>query len=237
MSQLTLRDPGASPDFAGDKILTILIEESETSELPTPTPPPPTPTPTVTPTPYAPTSLEGDRPLAQISAAERSNFFNAAPDLVIDPAQSYTAIISTSQGNMTVELAADEAPLAVNNFVVIANLGFYDGLPVNQVTPGQFVVIGSPDNTPANDIGYAHDAETGTDLALAAGMVGYIPVQNAPSDPVRSSGSQLLFTLIAPPANVTQDLSFFGQITEGIEVLEQLTAEDTIESITIEEGE
>lgn len=52
-----------------------------------------------------------------------------------------------------------------------------------------------------------------------------------------ASGSQLLLTLIAPPANVTQDLSFFGQITEGIDILEQLTAQDMIESITIEEGE
>ena len=39
--------------------------------------------------------------------------------------------------------------MAVNNFVTLADLGFYDGLPVNQIIPDQVVIVGSPDNDPA----------------------------------------------------------------------------------------
>lgn len=234
LSQITLRDPNTMPDFEGDALETVTIEETDESVLPTPTPAPPTPTPTATPTPYAPTSAEdGERPLAEIPVEERTNYFNTPPEMEIDASQAYTAVISTSQGDMTATLHADSAPMAVNNFVVLSELGFYDDSPINAVNPGQAMVIGAPDNTPANDVGYQFDAEMGITETITLGSFAYIPMAMEDGS-VRSSGSQLLIALVEPPQGVADQYSFFGQITDGLDVLETLTISDTVTTITIE---
>ncbi len=231
LGELTRRDPNQAPDFEGDLIESITIEEGDKSLLPTPTPLPPTPTP------FPPTNMEdnGDRPLAQLTPEERVDYFNAPPEMTIDPSKTYTATIKTSKGDMVVALEAEQAPKAVNNFVTLANLGFYDGTPVNQVTPGQVVIIGSPDNQPTSDAGYQFDAETNLDVIPAVGSVAYIPSQATASDPILHSSSQLLIALIDPPVEANADFSFFGQVVDGVDVLTALTAEDTIDEIVITE--
>ena len=232
LSQLTLRDPSQSPGFDGDLIKTIRIETAQASELPTPTPMPPTPTP------YPPSALDAaDRPLAAVAPAERSNYFSAPPEMVIDVEAGYVATIATTAGDMVFELAADLAPVAVNNFVLLADLGFYDGLPINQISPDQVVIIGSPDSNPLNDAGYKFDAELGLDVELAKGVMAYIPFQNTPGEPIAASSSQLLIALIAPPPESNDSFSFFGTLIEGEDVLDALTMEDIIESITVEVSE
>ncbi|MEM7534982.1 MAG: peptidylprolyl isomerase [Chloroflexota bacterium] len=234
LDQITRRDPNSNPGFGGDVIETVLIEESDESILATPTPAPPTPTPLPTPTPFAASSVDADeRPLAAMEPAERANYFNAPPEVVIDETQTYKAIITTSQGEMTLELYADQAPVSVNNFVLLSNLGFYDGVPVNQVIPDQVTIFGSPDNNPLSDAGYQLTGEKGSDIELAIGMIAYVPTGNG----TVSSSSQLLLALIVPPPQALQDFSFFGQVVEGVDVLTALTAADTIDKIEIVEGE
>jgi peptidylprolyl isomerase/peptidyl-prolyl cis-trans isomerase B (cyclophilin B) len=233
LSRLTRRDPSAQPDFVGDELYTVLIEESDTSILPTPTPSPPTATPTTTPTPYAPTSLEGERPLATVPAPERVNYFNVAPEMVIDTALTYTATISTNKGDLVVTLYDDAAPVAVNNFVVLANLGYYDETPVSLVQPNDSIIIGAPDDNPLNDAGYKLPAEIGAVLETNVGAITYIPIEQAADGTILSSSSQLLIALVQPPAQINAQLAFFGQVVEGVDILPQLTTEDTIQTITI----
>lgn len=232
LNAITLRDPGNPDGFAGDEIFTILIEETESSTLPEPTSAPPTPTPLPTPTPYAPTGLEdGANPLTDLDPSDRAGVFNTAPDVVIDTEKSYSAVISTSQGDLTVELYADEAPVAVNNFVVLAELGYYDGQNVALVNP-EIALIGAPNpDDPTQDVGYLFNAEKGITKELNIGSMAYLPNRD---DPRQSSGSQILLALIPPPRGVEAQFSFFGQVVEGEDVLTSLTIEDTIESITIE---
>jgi cyclophilin family peptidyl-prolyl cis-trans isomerase len=233
LSRLTRRDPSTQPDFVGDELYTVLIEESDTSTLPTPTPSPPTATPTTTPTPYAPTSLEGERPLATVPAPERVNYFNVAPEMVIDTDLTYTATISTSKGDLVVALNDDAAPIAVNNFVVLANLGYYDETPVSLVQPDDSIIIGAPDDNPLNDAGYKIAAEIGAVTETNVGSITYIPIEQNADGTILSSSSQLLIALVQPPPQINAQLAFFGQITEGVDLLPQLTTDDTIISITI----
>ncbi len=230
LAQITRVDPSNPTGVQADTLYTVLIEETDESVLP---PPAPTPTPTVTPTPFAATSLDvAARPLATVLPAERANYFNTAPEMVIDTAKQYTATMKTSQGDVVIALAADEAPISVNNFVVLANLGFYDGAPINQVNPAELIVVGSPNNDPLSDAGYKISAEVGLTNTLEAGAVAYVPFRTAPPN---HSSSQLLIALMAPPAEANADFSFFGRVVSGIEFLAQLTDQDVIESITIEE--
>lgn len=225
LAQLTLRDPSTNPDFEGDELSTVTIEESEQSELP---PPPPTPTP------FAPTAqADGARPLADIPAEERAGYFNAAPEMVLDTSKLYTATITTPAGDLTMVLDAESAPIAVNNFVTLANLGFYDGLPVNLAQPGQFIIVGSPNNLPTGDAGYGFDAEVNTAVPPLAGAVAYNQMQGRSG----FSSSQIVIILSDLPAEASQELSFFAQIVESDDVLAQLATGDVIESITIAVGD
>lgn len=229
LSKLTLRDPSANPTEPGNVIQTITIEESDTSLLPTPTPLPPTPTP------FPPTSMQGDRPLADLPGEEKANIFNTAPDMVIDAAKSYTATVATSQGEFVMSLFDDDAPVAVNNFVVLANLGFYDNTPVNDVSPEQLVVIGAPSNDPTMDAGYTFKPEVGLPQTLDVGAVAYRSLTQDADGSVIASGSQLFLALSPPPADVNEAYSFFGKVVEGVDILSSLTISDTIQKITIEE--
>lgn len=226
LNSLTLRDPNMAPDFEGNTLYTVIIDESDESTLP---PPPPTPTP------FAPSSLDtSTRPLADVEPDTRAGYFNTAPDLVIDTAKQYTATITTSKGDMVVALYDDNAQVAVNNFVLLAKLGFYDNTYVNQISPGQLVIIGSPNNTPGGDAGYQVSAEVDVPIDMAVGVLGYVPIQGMM--PPVSNSSQLLIALIVPPDEANSVYSFFGQITTGVDVLTELTAEDMIETITITES-
>ena len=235
LNTLTLRDPNMRPDYRGDLIYTITIQEWNLSYLPTPTPVPPTPTPLPTPTPFAPTDINPQgRPLAELTLDARANYFNIPPEMEIDTTQQYIATFTTDKGDLVAELYAEQAPVAVNNFIALVNLGFYDGMPVNQVIPGQVAIIGSPDNNPRNDAGYRLQAEIGTDIALDYGSLGYVSFEQ---NPVISSSSQLLIALIAPAPQAGLDFSFFGKFIQGTEINETLTTDDVVEKIEITVGE
>ncbi len=229
LGDLTRRDPGQDPEFDGDLIKSITIEEASESILPTPTPLPPTPTP------YPPTNMQddGDRPLATVPVAERTAYFNSEPAMVIDTEKNYQARITTGKGDLVIDLYDDIAPVAVNNFVVLANLGFFDGIPVNQIVPEQVVIIGSPGGSPDSDAGYQLGAELDLDVIPAKGALAYIPMQGS----TLSSSSVMLLALIDPPVEANSAYSFFGQTVEGVDLLDELTGDDVIESIVIEVSE
>ena len=238
LDDITRRDPQQAPDFEGDLIQSVTIEERDSSVLPTPSPSPPTATPTPTPTPFAPSDVDGsadgsNRLLADLPAPDRIAYFNVEPALVIDTELTYQAVISTTQGELTMDLFVDKAPLAVNNFVLLANLGLFDGTPVNQVTPGEALIFGALDNTPTGDAGYLLNSETPTDVDLVKGVVSYIPLQIQPPDPTVSSSSIILVALGEVPQDVLGLYGFFGQISAGLDVLDLLTITDQIVSVTI----
>lgn len=226
LALITRRDPQQNPDFLGEPLLSVTIEETDTSALPTPLPPTPTPTP------FAPNALDAStRPLADLKPEEKSKYFNTAPQQVVE-AKIITSTVLTSQGVFTVELRGDIAPIAVNNFVLLADLGFYDNTPVNYVEAGTFFVIGAPGNNLDSDVGYQFVPETNLPVSGTVGLMAFVPVRQA-ADFIYASGSQILVTLSPPPDGVNLNYGFFGRVTEGADVLASLTLSDTIQSVTI----
>lgn len=215
---LTLRNPGGDPPptFEGDKLKRVIIEEIRESLLP-----PPAPTPMLMP----PESME-DRPLASLPIDQRENLYNAKPDMVIDPSRSYRAIVTTTRGEFTIQLNASIALESVNNFIVLVELGYYDGFPINFVTPNELVLFGSPGANPVSDVGYGVPLEFG--METRRGSVGFWFRQEW----LRLSGSQV-YIMLHVPEGFNQYFTVFGEVVEGIEVVEQLTAEDSIEFIAI----
>lgn len=215
---LTLRDPAQNPDFDGDELITIEIEKVEASLLPTPT---------ATPVGVIP-QLEGGRIYTHLALSDRENLFNGKPEMVIDPTQSYQAQIETSKGTIIVELRPDEAPDLVNNFYVLANIGYWDRFPVVHVEAETFLLTGSPSGETTSDVGYTLEVEG--ELTNSEGAVGYW----YRPDLMAASGSQVYILMTDMSQYLDEYPTVFGYVTEGMDVVRGLTTEDVILSIVVE---
>jgi peptidyl-prolyl cis-trans isomerase B (cyclophilin B) len=147
--------------------------------------------------------------------------------MLIDTGKEYTATIETERGNMILELFASDVPNTVNNFVFLANDGFYDGTTFHRVVPGFVVQGGDPTGTGRGNPGYAFADE----FSEHTHLTGALSMANSGSD---TNGCQFFITF-APEHGLDGKHSVFGQITDGMDVLEQIEQGDVIIRITIEE--
>lgn len=145
--------------------------------------------------------------------------FTDCPPMTIDPSRQYLAILHTEKGDIMLELFADLAPLAVNNFVFLARQGWYDGVTFHRVIPGYVVQAGDPSGTGLGGPGYAFDNEI-SDLKF--GRPGVVGMANAGPG---SNGSQFFITFTAAP-HLNGSYTIFGQVISGMEVLAQLAPRD-----------
>ena len=73
--------------------------------------------------------------------------YSAAPPMTIDPSKNYTATVVTTAGTFTIALDAKTAPVTVNNFVFLADKGFYHCVIFHRVIPSFMDQTGDPTGT------------------------------------------------------------------------------------------
>lgn len=157
--------------------------------------------------------------------------FSGCPALQIDPDKQYFAILHTEKGDIKIELFADKAPLAVNNFIFLARQGWYDGITFHRVLKGYVAQAGDPSGTGFGGPGYAFDNEIHPDLTFdGPGVVG---MANAGPG---SNGSQFFITF-APAPNLNGGYTIFGRVVEGMQVAESLTLRDPSQSLDLPPGD
>jgi len=172
----------------------------------------------------------GDRPLAQVPAAQRANLFKAAPPMTIDAKRSYVATITTGKGVIVVALDASAAPQTVNNFVFLANQGFFDGLTFHRVAPGFVIQGGDPLGTGTGGPGYTVPAEI--KLPHVEGAIAMARLGDQQNPQRVSSGSQFYITL-APTPQLDGAYTAFGKVTSGMDVVKKIAIGDVIQKIVI----
>jgi cyclophilin family peptidyl-prolyl cis-trans isomerase len=165
-------------------------------------------------------ALGGERPLAEVPLAERNDFYESYPEMVIDTAKNYEAVIQTAKGEMRLRLFDDEAPLAVNNFVFLATQGFYDGTTFHRVMPDFMAQGGDPSGTGSGGPGYAFEDET--DNGLTFDRRGLLAMAN--SGPA-TNGSQFFITFNETPW-LDGGHTIFGELIEGDETLSAISLRD-----------
>jgi len=176
--------------------------------------------------PTSPTTTVPANPL------DRNDMYSEPPEMQIDPSRTYVATISTAKGDVVVQLDAGAAPLTVNNFVFLANLGFYDNLTFHRVEPGFVVQGGDPRGTGSGGPGYTIPAEI--QLSHVEGAIA-MARQSDEVNPTRaSSGSQFYITL-APTPFLDGAYTVFGQVIGGMDVVQSIAIGDVIEKIIITE--
>ncbi|HKO24887.1 MAG TPA: peptidylprolyl isomerase, partial [Chloroflexota bacterium] len=79
--------------------------------------------------------------------------------MTIDPGRRYSATLRTSEGDLLVDLLAEEAPKTVNNFVFLAREGYYDGVPFHRIIKDFMVQTGDPTGTGTGGPGYRFEDE------------------------------------------------------------------------------
>ncbi len=147
----------------------------------------------------------------------------------IDPEATYIATVVTSKGNIVAELYSD-APQSVNNFVTLAQYGFYDGLTFHRVEPGFVIQGGDPAGTGGGSPGYTIPAEI--NHTHPRGALAWARTGDEVNPERRSSGSQFYITL-APTPFLDGAYTVFGQVIEGMDVVDQIAVGDTIQRIDI----
>ena len=168
--------------------------------------------------------------------------FDNPPEMVIDTARSYSAEMVTSMGSMTIHLDPARAPKTVNNFVFLAQQGYFDGVIFHRVINGFVVQGGDPTGTGRGDPGYSFEDELPQPGRYELGS---LVMANAGPD---TNGSQ--FFIITGPSGVglPPQYSLFGQVVRGLDVAEAMQKVPTgpddrpledvvIESVTVTEGD
>jgi len=156
--------------------------------------------------------------------AERNRMYDSPPEMQIDPEKSYTATFETEKGDIVIELFAEKAPKTVNNFVFLAREGFYDDTTFHRVLEGFMAQGGDPTGTGRGGPGYSFEDEFHPDLKHD--RPGRLSMANAGPN---TNGSQFFITFVPTP-HLDGRHAVFGQVVEGMDVLDQLTRRDPREN-------
>jgi peptidyl-prolyl cis-trans isomerase B (cyclophilin B) len=150
-----------------------------------------------------------------------------------------TATFRTNRGEFTAELFPGEAPGTVKNFRELAEGGFFDGIAFHRVIPG-FVIQGGDPLTKELQI---------DDRRVGTGGPGYTIPCETKGNPHRhrtgalsmahagrdTGGSQFFVVLDEANARHLDGVhTVFGQVTEGLDVVQQIRKGDRIEKLEIE---
>lgn len=131
--------------------------------------------------------------------------------------KSYTAIIKTSEGDITVALSPD-TPITTNNFVFLAKEKFYDGVIFHRVISGFMIQGGDPTGTGMGGPGYKFADEK------FSGEYKKGTIAMANSGP-NTNGSQFFIMHVDYP--LPPNYTIFGMTTDGLEVVDKIATTKT----------
>jgi cyclophilin family peptidyl-prolyl cis-trans isomerase len=158
---------------------------------------------------------------------------------------SLKAKLKTNMGDITIDLYADKSPLAVWNFVNLAegrqetqkSGPFYNGIIFHRVINGFMIQAGCPDGMGTGGPGYEFDNENHPELTFDS--EGLLAMANRGPN---TNGSQFFITLGATP-HLNGGYTIFGKVSEGMDIVKNIGNASTapgdrpLEDIVIESVE
>lgn len=152
--------------------------------------------------------------------SSRPKQWSSPPEMKIDPDNTYTATLHTDVGDIVVDLFADKTPKTVNNFVFLAQEGFYNGTIFHRVIADFMAQGGDPTGTGTGGPGYRFADEFNSQLRHD--KPGVLSMANAGPN---TNGSQFFITHVPTPW-LDNRHSVFGQVKEGMDVLLSIPPRD-----------
>ncbi len=163
-------------------------------------------------------------------ADNQTRQFDAAPPMCLEPGVSYEAIVTTNQGEFTIALDPESAPVAANNFVFLARNQYYDDTVCHRIIPNFVVQCGDPTATGTGGPGY-----TIVDEPPAPGEYQIGSVAMAKTLQPDSAGSQFFVITGTDGAALPPDYALFGQVIDGFDsTVEAMAAAGSLDGVPTE---
>ena len=135
------------------------------------------------------------------------------PKMQIDDTKTYTAVMKTTEGDITIELNARQTPITVNNFVSLAKSKFYNNTIFHRVIKGFMIQGGDPNGNGTGGQGYKFDDEPFEGEYTR----GTVAMANAGPD---TNGSQ--FFIMHKDYALPPNYVIFGKVTEGMDIVDKI---------------
>ena len=126
----------------------------------------------------------------------------------------------TSEGDIVIELYDADAPKTVENFRKLSRDGFYDGLVFHRVISNFMIQGGCPQGTGTGGPGYTFGDEINSHKVVR----GALAMANAGPN---TNGSQFFIVTVAAAPWLDGKHTVFGQVTEGMDVVDKLEGVQT----------
>src|ERR1051326_638273 len=152
--------------------------------------------------------------------------------MAIDANKKYAATFDTSKGKIVCDLFAKDAPKTVNNFVVLARDGFYDGTVFHRVIANFMIQGGDPTATGRGGPGYQFEDEVDPKKNPNRHRVGSLSMANAGPN---TNGSQFFITHIATDW-LDGKHTVFGRVRRGQESVDAIRQGDELIAVITSEA-
>ena len=138
--------------------------------------------------------------------------------------QSRFVVLETSSGAIRVQLLRAQAPTTVNNFVALAQSGFYDGTKFHRIVKGLLIQGGDPLSR-ESDVelygtggpGYVFDDEI-RDIKMERGVVAMANLGRP-----KTNGSQFFILVEDAPSSMEGKYTIFGRVAEGMLAVDNIS--------------
>jgi cyclophilin family peptidyl-prolyl cis-trans isomerase len=146
----------------------------------------------------------------------------SAPAMTIDTSKTYTATVKTTTGTFVITLDAKTAPITVNNFVFLAQKGFYHCIIFHRVVPNFMNQTGDPTGTGAGGPGYHITDENPPKATDPSKQYPLGAVAMANTGQPNSGGSQFFIVAGSQGESLANTYALFGQVTSGMNVVDTI---------------
>jgi cyclophilin family peptidyl-prolyl cis-trans isomerase len=138
-----------------------------------------------------------------------------------------TAVIETNKGTIRFELLEQDAPKTTQNFILLAQRGYYDGIIFHRVIKGFMIQGGDPTGTGRGGQSawggkFDDEINTGSEVYHRGYKAGTVAMANAGPN---TNGSQFFIMHVDYP--LPPKYSIFGRVTEGQDVVNAIATSPT----------
>lgn len=137
------------------------------------------------------------------------------------------AILTTRHGDITIEFLPEVAPNHVKNFTELAKKGFYDGTLFHRVIPDFMIQGGDPLSKNADKRLHGtggSDKNVKAEFSKTPHLRGVVSMARSANP---DSASSQFFIVVADSSHLDNQYSAFGKVTEGLDVVDKIVAEET----------
>ena len=138
-----------------------------------------------------------------------------------------TAVIQTNKGTIRFELLEEDAPKTTENFITLAERGYYDGIIFHRVIKGFMIQGGDPTGTGSGGQSawgrrFNDEIDRSSEVYKRGYQAGTVAMANAGPN---TNGSQ--FFIMHADYGLPPSYTIFGRVTEGQEVVDDIATTQT----------